>query len=91
MVIVLGSCESCVHVYKTNLLILHQISLWVWTLGPNDYVKGPVQSKYMFISIDQLPKMIEFYTIIVHNYSSGDFILIFEGVDLMVAAILKNL
>ena len=45
----------------------------------------------MFISIDQLPKMIEFHTIIVHNYSSVDFILIFEGDDLMVAAILKNL
>ena len=54
-------------------------------------VKGPVQSKLMFISIDQLPKIIEFHTIIVHNYSSVDFILIFEGVDLMVAAILKNL
>ena len=45
----------------------------------------------MFISIDQLLKMIEFHTIIVNNYSSVDFILIFEGVDLMVAAILKNL
>ena len=54
-------------------------------------IKGPVQSKSMFISIDQLPKMIEFHTIIVHNYSSVDFILIFEGVDLMIAAILKNL
>ena len=54
-------------------------------------LKGPVQSKSMFISIDQSPKMIEFHTIIVHNYSSVDFILIFEGVDLMVAAILKNL
>ena len=54
-------------------------------------LKGPVQSKSMFISIDQLPQIIEFHTIIVHNYSSVDFILIFEGVDLMVAAILKNL
>ena len=35
----------------------------------------------MFISIDQLPKIIEFHTIIVHNYSSVDFILIFESVD----------
>ena len=41
-------------------------------------IKGPVQSKSMFISIDQLPKMIEFHTIIVHKYSSVDFILIFE-------------
>ena len=41
-------------------------------------IKGPVQTKSMFISIDQLPKMIEFHTIIVHNYSSVDFILIFE-------------
>ena len=41
-------------------------------------IKGPVQSKPMFISIDQLPKMIEFHTIIVHKYSSVDFILIFE-------------
>ena len=54
-------------------------------------LKGPVQSRSMFICIDQLPKMIEFHTIIVHNYSSVDFILIFESVDLMVAAILKNL
>ena len=30
----------------------------------------------MFLSIDQLkwPQIIEFYTIIVHNYSSDDFI-----------------
>ena len=39
----------------------------------------------MFISIDQLPKIIEFHTIIVHNYSSVDFF--FD----MSAAILKNL
>ena len=33
----------------------------------------------MFLSIDQLkwPQIIEFHTIIVHNYSSVDFILIF--------------
>ena len=37
-------------------------------------LKGPVQSKSMFISIDQLPKMSEFHTIIVHKYSSVDFI-----------------
>ena len=48
----------------------------------------PVQSKSMFISIDQLPKIIEFHTIIVHNYSSVDFILIFFDTS---AAILKNL
>ena len=42
----------------------------------------------MFISIDQLPKIIEFHTIIVHNYSSVDFILILFD---MSAAILKNL
>ena len=47
--------------------------------------KGPVQSKSMFISIDQLPKMIEFHTIIVHNYSSVDFFF-FD----MSAAILKR-
>ena len=41
----------------------------------------------MFISIDQLPKMIEFHTIIVHNYSSIDFIL--KHFD-MLAAILKK-
>ena len=51
-------------------------------------LKGPVQSKSMFISIDQLPKIIEFHTIIVHNYSSVDFILIFFDTS---AAILKNL
>ena len=49
-------------------------------------VKGPVQSKSMFISIDQLPKRIEFHTIIVQNYSSVDFIYIFY----MLAAILKK-
>ena len=54
----------------------------------NQNVKGPVQSKSMFISIDQLPKIIEFHTIIVHNYSSVDFILIFFDTS---AAILKNL
>ena len=42
----------------------------------------------MFISIDQLPKIIEFHTIVVQNYSSVDFI--FEKND-MLAAILKNL
>ena len=41
----------------------------------------------MFISIDQLPQIIEFHTIIVHNYSSVDFILIVLG---MSATILKN-
>ena len=51
-------------------------------------IKGPVQSKSMFISIDQLPKIIEFHTIVVQNYSSVD--LIFEKND-MLAAILKNL
>ena len=56
--------------------------------GGDVYVKGPVQSKSMFISIDQLPKIIEFHTIIVHNYSSVDFILIFFDTS---AAILKNL
>ena len=55
---------------------------------PFVWIKGRVQSKSMFISIDQLPKMIEFHTIIVHNYSSIDFILIFDD---MVAAILKKL
>ena len=54
---------------------------------PAGIVKGPVQSKSMFISIDQLPKMIEFHTIIVHKYSSVDFILIFFD---MLAAILKK-
>ena len=38
---------------------------------------GPVRSKSMSISIDQLSKIIEFHTIIVHNYSSVDFIFIF--------------
>ena len=42
----------------------------------------------MFISIDQLPKIIEIHTIIVQNYSSVDFILIFFDTS---AAILKNL
>ena len=42
----------------------------------------------MFISIDQLPKIIEFRTIIVHNYSSVDLIYIFFDTS---AAILKNL
>ena len=51
-------------------------------------IKGPVQSKSMFISIDQLPKMIEFHTIIEHNYSSVDFI--FKKMY-MLAAILKKL
>ena len=50
-------------------------------------VEGPVQSKSMFISIDQLPKMIEFHTIIEHNYSSVDFIYILGD---MSAAILKK-
>ena len=49
---------------------------------PFVWIKGRVQSKSMFISIDQLPKMIEFHTIIVHNYSFF--------VDTS-AAILKNL
>ena len=57
-------------------------------IGEQFGVKGPVQSKSMFISIDQLPKIIEFHTIIVHNYSSVDFILIFFDTS---AAILKNL
>ena len=39
----------------------------------------------MFISIDQLPKIIEFHTITVHNYSSVDFFF-FD----MSAAILKK-
>ena len=55
-------------------LALHQYPLTTRTAG----LKGPVQSKSMFISIDQLPKLIEFHNIIVHNYSSVDFILIFE-------------
>ena len=41
----------------------------------------------MFISIDQLPKIIEFHTIIVHNHSSVDFI--FKKMY-MLAAILKE-
>ena len=49
-------------------------------------LKRPYQSKSMFISIDQLPKIIEFHTIVVQNYSSVDFIL-----KNMLAAILKNL
>ena len=40
----------------------------------------------MFISIDHLPKMIEFHTIIVHNYSSVDFI----KKNYMLVAILKK-
>ena len=42
----------------------------------------------MFISIDQLPQIIEFHAIIVHNYSSVDYIFIFFDTS---AAILKNL
>ena len=49
-----------------------------WRNNRDQWVKGPAQSKSMFISIDQLPKIIEFDTIIVHKYSSVDFILIFE-------------
>ena len=56
--------------------------------GNVGYIKEPVQWKSMFISIDQLPKMIEFHTIIVYNYSSVDFI--FKKND-MLAAILKKL
>ena len=41
----------------------------------------------MFISIDQSPKKIEFHSIIVHKYSSVDFILIIFD---MLAAILKK-
>ena len=41
----------------------------------------------MFISIDQLPQIIEIHTIIVQNYSSVDFTLIFFDTS---AAILKN-
>ena len=59
----------------------------ICTGGPG-HIKGPVQPKSMFISIDQLPKIIEFHTIVVQNYSSVD--LIFEKND-MLAAILKNL
>ena len=59
--------------------------LWLDLTGD---VKGPVQSKLMFISIDQLLKMIEFHTIILHNYSSVDFI--FKK-NYMLAAILKKL
>ena len=66
----------------------HHPRFTIYNIQLNKAVKGPVQSKSMFISIDQLPQIIEFHTIIVHNYSSVDFILIFFDTS---AAILKNL
>ena len=80
------------YIFNTEMSAFWKVCFYALsTLWGPSCIKGPVQSKSMFISIDQLPKTIEFHTIIVHNYSSVDFILIFEGVDLMVAAILKNL
>ena len=77
------ACSVVEQLYQTGFVHFIYMLLIVY-----EGIKGPVQSKSMFISIDQLPKIIEIHTIIVQNYSSVDFILIFFDTS---AAILKNL